>query len=366
MLPPLTVPSERSDGTTEMLYWPLNNQRAEIRLIRLRGRLSDDDERLLCTLETRSLRDRFRYEALSYAWGDEEPSVPLLLGTHCIFITPNLREALRCKRYLFRDVLLWIDAMCIDQANLHERNNQVSLMRTIYERADAVTVWLGPAMEGCESTFECITSCGEANSLDPLLKSDTVDISVSMRIRTLMHILQASWWQRVWILQEAYWANRALTFCGTHFTSLHDLLQVNYLFMTLWQETAVTELRSSIGREMTEALGQVIFKWPRVLCALFRERDADGRVPTTRILALASECLASDPRDKIYGTLGLWPHAILQPDYALSTAEVYANAAHAVMLNSESFAIWTQCQLHEDLEVPSWAVDWRFPPKSFE
>ena len=33
---------------------------------------------------------------------------------------------------------LWVDAMCIDQANVAERNMQVALMGQIYAKADAV------------------------------------------------------------------------------------------------------------------------------------------------------------------------------------------------------------------------------------
>lgn len=39
--------------------------------------------------------------------------------------------------------LLWIDAICINQQDILERNQQVNLMATIYQRATIVRVWLG-------------------------------------------------------------------------------------------------------------------------------------------------------------------------------------------------------------------------------
>jgi hypothetical protein len=47
---------------------------------------------------------------------------------------------------------MWIDAICINQANATERTQQVELMRVIYECTSEVIVWLGDAapVEGDE------------------------------------------------------------------------------------------------------------------------------------------------------------------------------------------------------------------------
>jgi hypothetical protein len=42
-----------------------------------------------------------------------------------------------------RPVMLWIDALCIDQTNLEERSEQVKMMARIYSQASQVVVWLG-------------------------------------------------------------------------------------------------------------------------------------------------------------------------------------------------------------------------------
>jgi hypothetical protein len=39
-------------------------------------------------------------------------------------------------------VRLWIDAICINQADLDERKQQVQLMRDVYSGASRVVVWL--------------------------------------------------------------------------------------------------------------------------------------------------------------------------------------------------------------------------------
>jgi hypothetical protein len=36
-----------------------------------------------------------------------------------------------------------VDAICIDQSNIAERNSQVQIMCSIYSNADLVILWLG-------------------------------------------------------------------------------------------------------------------------------------------------------------------------------------------------------------------------------
>ncbi len=40
-------------------------------------------------------------------------------------------------------MVVWIDAICIDQANIDERSKQVLRMGRIFQQADRVLVWLG-------------------------------------------------------------------------------------------------------------------------------------------------------------------------------------------------------------------------------
>lgn len=57
----------------------------------------------------------------------------------------NLECALRHLRQ-GRDskLILWADAICIDQQNLKERSNQVQRMGSIYSKAGEALLWLGP------------------------------------------------------------------------------------------------------------------------------------------------------------------------------------------------------------------------------
>ncbi|KAG4432732.1 hypothetical protein IFR05_011788 [Cadophora sp. M221] len=62
-------------------------------------------------------------------------------------VTLNLYAALQHLRFEYTDRILWVDAICIDQANIPEKNHQIQLMGHIYEEAECVIIWLGGGTE---------------------------------------------------------------------------------------------------------------------------------------------------------------------------------------------------------------------------
>ncbi|PMD42668.1 hypothetical protein L207DRAFT_553664 [Hyaloscypha variabilis F] len=85
------------------------------------------------------------YDALSYVWGHPSNTSVLTIDGHESSITKNLEYALRHLRSEVEPITLWIDAVCINQSDVAERNSQVRRMGLIYELAKKVNIWLGPA-----------------------------------------------------------------------------------------------------------------------------------------------------------------------------------------------------------------------------
>jgi hypothetical protein len=56
-------------------------------------------------------------------------------------------------------MLLWVDAICIDQSNIEERNHQVKLMDLIYKNAKIVFMWLGEEADGSDLAMEILSLC---------------------------------------------------------------------------------------------------------------------------------------------------------------------------------------------------------------
>jgi len=98
------------------------------------------------------------YEALSYTWGARAGTLPITCfdlssdknggegRRGVLLVTPNCDAALRHLRLRLRSRVLWIDAICIDQQSVREKNEQVPMMGDIYREAARCVVWLGTAV----------------------------------------------------------------------------------------------------------------------------------------------------------------------------------------------------------------------------
>jgi Heterokaryon incompatibility protein (HET) len=86
------------------------------------------------------------YTALSYTWGDTTPTptVPIQCDGQVLHIAENLDAALRVLRKEDESVYVWADAVCINQNDVEEKNNQVVHARDIRIRRYRLRVaWRG-------------------------------------------------------------------------------------------------------------------------------------------------------------------------------------------------------------------------------
>jgi hypothetical protein len=100
---------------------------------------------LSCNLTEVRRGNRPQYEALSYAWGEPVFSQTVQEVASCkrLSITFNLHTALQAIRHGHASRVLWVDAICINQLNVEEKNHQVASMEKIFGDAWRVVVWLG-------------------------------------------------------------------------------------------------------------------------------------------------------------------------------------------------------------------------------
>jgi len=79
-----------------------------------------------------------RYDALSYTWRRASKIEAITMcGRAGFAVTANLYAALkRLRQHKVRTV--WIDAICVNQADFKERSAQVQLMKAIYSYAATV------------------------------------------------------------------------------------------------------------------------------------------------------------------------------------------------------------------------------------
>lgn len=214
-------------------YKPLKDPASQIRLLHLWPGDPDDPVCLKGTLSQHNLADRPAYVALTYEWGDLDPVVDFRLDGALIQIRYNLWTLLDtillkvAGRKIPDDTCFWIDALCIDQASLAEKNAQVALMGTIYSSASLVFAWLGrPSSENPDQVFEYLLSESRA------LKSRSYDAEYQYKVQRssdfakVLALRQCRYWTRRWILQELVLPKKVIVFWGGAELDLTDLLNL--------------------------------------------------------------------------------------------------------------------------------------------
>lgn len=257
-----------------------------------------------CGLATVALLNSSRYEALSYAWGDANDRTDILVNNTIVSITRSLFVALLHLRHSEKPRSLWIDAICIDQNNIPERNQQVKSMGQVYASAERVLVWLG---EEAQATKWAITQMKSSR-----LDLERLDRSTMLKVGKVMYRLQERpWFNRVWVFQEFALGGRdPLLLVGSswiHWTQ----------FMSAW-EFLYTRFTGKADFHTSTTL----------LLSTLRQcfHGPQAKPPVWQYIVRTRKCLATDPRDHVFAIRGLLPadmQHILVPDYKKSKDEVY-------------------------------------------
>ena len=132
---------------------PLPSSEDHIRLVRFSSFSLSHPIR--CSLTTSCLVPSPHYAAVSYTWGKLGGEREFIeLNGKQFAVQKNLYEFLRALQAWREPRALWIDAICINQHRLQERNHQVHLMSTIFTKAAEVLVWLGPATDTSDEAMD--------------------------------------------------------------------------------------------------------------------------------------------------------------------------------------------------------------------
>lgn len=142
------------------------------------------------------------YGALSYTWGDVTPIRDILINGHKVSVRSNLEAALRALRNrssIQAGLLIWIDALCINQEDINERNQEVKRMRTIYKTAREVIVWLGAEGDQSSKVMRLIRSLSRA------VKEETPS-TLQVLMKIMPEVFESGAWQALGqLMYRSYW-----------------------------------------------------------------------------------------------------------------------------------------------------------------
>ncbi|KAH7308420.1 heterokaryon incompatibility protein-domain-containing protein [Stachybotrys elegans] len=346
-------------------YEPLpagNSERVSIRLLQLLP--GSAEEPIKCSIIVVNLYDDPAYEALSYYWGDTASSIPIQSGEELINVTSNLHDALVNLRLKDKLRVLWVDAVCINQADLLERSQQVGIMKQIYIQSRKTLIWLGPENEDTAKAFELIpyllAAYNQAFGANPCpirhhpaVVGHPSILEVYKRLNFFEPFLQLEhrpYFSRIWIIQElAVSFRKAEIRCGSYHAAWEEYFAAAYTFACLQiQKPRIHKPLGAFLELVVPALQLAASDAVTLISLLDRYRHQDS----------------TDPRDKVFSLLGIASARDVTSlgctvDYHSTVIDVYTNLARAYIRRDNNLDILGYVQHSTDATgLPSWVPDW--------
>lgn len=310
------------------------------------------------------------YSCLSYCWGEVKTrNAAILCDGYRFSVTHNLLMALQNVRKPTTNVLIWIDQICINQDDLHERGHQVSIMKQIFSHAKEVIVWLGEEDDRSKKLCEYAKKMrrGEDNSPKNVLRSI---LSARQLQDAMQKLLQRPWFSRVWVIPEVALAKFTVVQCGRSQISWDNLVR-------LIQDTPLPPTPSF--NKQSALLGNTRQRIAIITQMIASQRASLHHTDITQLLILGKASQATEVRDMVYAFYGLTLLTTF-PDYERPVEQLYSDIA-LMYVNSirweDYYSRWhglsearrvqqlmsilySAGKLHQHLSLPSWVPDWTF------
>ena len=321
-------------------YEKLDRGRGEIRLLSFHPR--SESNSLSFTLVHHALSGRGSqaedcgYYALSYVWGNALEGKPIYIDGKIVEIRATLWRALDALRNRLhnsseedatfrspsgqpiKQFLIWVDFLCINQDDVAERNFQIQIMDQIFTAAQGVFGWLGDPNPDSEDAMSLLTNALLAEDFPAGPKEEYKGDRRKEIDGALSTLVSFEYWKRVWIIQEVALSSKFWMCSGQQMISWDD-----YSTLFSKRESGSPELPAAIDTEERK----VAMTKARVFRTM--KRRAVHKASLLDLVAMTTGYECTDPRDRVYGLLGLVKSADrekLEVDYRKPWLQVFTDA----------------------------------------
>jgi hypothetical protein len=351
------------------------------------------------------------YEALSYTWGGQRPTHPIICNGATMMISGNLYTALVHLRLADIERRLWVDAVCINQGNVNEKNEQIPLMMDIYKHATRIVAWLGQSSNNSSIAIAAVKRLDTVEGRRGILqrKHDDQCVETLGKVyQAMVGLYDRPWFRRSWVRQEVAVAKTVRVLCGKDEVSwyslkrsaarlerVHEVLNKHGALPSDFNGSCVQPLQYLtrgwvFGQHVLRDTGEIKSIWYYHTGGLLD------------LLISGREFEATDARDKIYSILGMAripmeaggsinrihsqrerpslpkkPADIAQAlpetmviDYSKSISYTYERLAKFFVNRDLNLDIVCIAAMHRapqrSTDLPSWAPDWRLPSSVVE
>ncbi|KIX09356.1 uncharacterized protein Z518_00435 [Rhinocladiella mackenziei CBS 650.93] len=308
------------------------------------------------------LGDGEQYEALSYVWGDGTNLRTVKVSGRSIEVTETLFAALKRLRNQRATRSLWADQLCINQWDAKDKANQVNMMRDIYRSCTQCLIWLGEiqdtggiALTDVEGAFDFIrlcAACSEDSQLGiaiPPSLSTPDQLEGAYRAFKTLTLNGHPWWSRIWTVQEVVLPPKVLVRWGPLSLPWSIVAKAASNLCSSRNPAPVSLLKRFYGliNDFTGPVrGLGIARYgesPLDLFQRWRYRDA------------------TEPRDKVYALLGLYPNMPLPHvqscSYEIPTVTLYTKVTIDLIQLQQGLRPLVGLRGKYTPGLPTWVID---------
>lgn len=344
-------------------------------------------------LQTFRLANAPHFFTASYVWGEKVDSKTTIhLNTGPLPVLNSIVPFLHMVTHHddFDDkTWWWIDSLCINLTNSHEREEQVRIMAEIYKRARRAIIWLGEEIEesgDCTGAIEFLHYLASLQVAfsgdDHAMRSNLEDPESAKNCEAVSALLFRPWWTRVstiylcgnhtltalevWTLQEFVLPKEAKLYCGNKSITRGKFKSAIYSIFLCSTLTNEFEHELVPRKAFDGAFNRRrIHQW--------HTKPHSRGIGLVSIMAYLGNHAATDSRDRIFSVLGLITardrELIGAPEYTTSTEFQFARLVRSFWNEYKSLDII--CFVHlfnrysgpvdpgPENAVPWWTPDWR-------
>ncbi|KZM20137.1 hypothetical protein ST47_g8701 [Ascochyta rabiei] len=354
----LRGPKAKLDSTP-YIYRPLCSEQFRLFTLFPAADTQDPLRGMICS---HSIKVGVPYESVSYTWGSDAQTMhSISMPDGELQVRDSLKTVLTRLRKKEGSVVLWIDAICIDQENPHEKTHQIRKLPQIFQRATCTLAVIsteekyhaametlmqirGNAVYGYDSerwpdNLAKIPASWAGKDMPPI----TEDVWDSV-----VQFFKVAWFQRAWIVQEVIAAPSVKVVCGQWMVDWSDLFFTMELVDKRFRRTSKVDISAW---KSFKILGE------------HREWEATKRRwPLLLLLETFRHTESGFMRDRFFSLLGLANDGNLaefEPDYASPFEAIVCKFARTFIQRGFGIHLLCRAGLGPQLDrFPSWVPDW--------
>ncbi|KAF2432948.1 hypothetical protein EJ08DRAFT_102415 [Tothia fuscella] len=179
----------------------------------------------------------------------------------------------------------------------------------------------------------------------------------------MKRIMELEWWSRMWTVQEVVLPPKATIIYGT-LTAPWSIFTNAWSTYSDHSNTCCSISFLAMDPAETEILSMTNDKIAEIEAV--KSELAQGETESHGLFYRFSGQKASDARVKVFGILAMIDpdseHVSLSPNYSLSKRKVYTTATIEIIKSTESLYPIENVHPSPDRDIPSWVLDWEYPP----